>query len=140
MINIQNIDKQPTLKDFAEYIGNPTFERLYGYLLDEYKAITYIEYSKDVWQRGWNIKFKKSGKSLCVVYPKQGYYTVLTVIGKKEKEAFDELLPVLSKEIREIYFAAKEGNGQRWLMIDIFTENSLYSDLLKIIKIRRESK
>lgn len=25
----------------------------------EYKAIRKIEYSKDVWARGWNVKFKK---------------------------------------------------------------------------------
>ena len=38
---------------------------------EEYKAVCRIEYSKDVWARGWNVKFKKAGKSLCVVYPKE---------------------------------------------------------------------
>lgn len=34
-----------------------------------------IEYSKDVWIGGWNVKFKKSVKSLCAVYPKNKYFT-----------------------------------------------------------------
>ena len=45
-----------------------------------------LEFSKCSWEPGWNVKFKKSGKTLCTVYPRENYFTVIVVIGKKEKE------------------------------------------------------
>lgn len=53
-----------------------------------------IEYSSCSWISGWNIKFKKAGKTLCTVYPQEGYVTVMTVVGRKEKEAVENILPV----------------------------------------------
>ena len=38
---------------------------------------------KGIW-KGWNVKYKKSGKALCTLYPKQGYFQALVVIGAKE--------------------------------------------------------
>ncbi len=61
------------------------------------------------------------------------------VVGKKEKERIEEILPSLSEEMQEIYQNTKEGNGQRWLMIDIKEDNELYKDLLKLIRIRRKA-
>ncbi|MFR5683082.1 MAG: DUF3788 family protein [Clostridia bacterium] len=89
---------------------------------------------------GWNIKLKKSSKSLCVIYPKEKYFQVLVVVGKKEKKQVEELLPHLSKEIQEIYRNTEEGNGQRWMMIELNSNNNVYKDTLKLIGIRRESK
>ncbi len=79
---------------------------------EEYKAVCRIEYSKDVWARGWNVKFKKAGKSLCVVYPKEKYFTVLVVVGNKERERVENLLPQMSEEIRELYQTTKRGMGR----------------------------
>ena len=106
----------------------------------EYQAIRKIEYSKDVWARGWNVKFRKSGKSLCVVYPKENYFTVLVVVGAKEKERVEKMLPGFAEEIRDVYHRSKEGNGQRWLMIDVDSEDCVFQDVLKLIRIRRECK
>ena len=64
----------------------------------------------------------------------------MVVIGAKEQDEFDKLFPTLSKEIQEIYNTTKEGNSQRWLMIDIKNSDCVYDDVLKLIKIRRESK
>jgi hypothetical protein len=30
----------------------------------------------NIW-RGWNIKYQKSGKSICTIYPQQGYFLAL---------------------------------------------------------------
>lgn len=37
----------------------------------------------------------------------------------------------------EKYHQTQEGNGQRWLMIDLEDEDELYKDLLRLIQIRR---
>lgn len=84
-------------------------------MLTEYCALSKIEYSKEVMFGGWNIKLRKAGKGLCVIYPKEHYFTVLIVVGKKEKEAVENLLPTFSDAVTETYKTAKEWNGQRWL-------------------------
>lgn len=52
------------------------------------------------WDRGWNVKFKKAGRSLCVVYPKDKFFTVLVVVGNIERESVENLLPRLSGYIK----------------------------------------
>lgn len=140
MIDIKDMSHEPSLGEIGAYIGLPLFGAFVQYMDTEYKAICKIEYSKDVWARGWNVKFKKAGKSLCVVYPKKGYFTVLVVVGNKEKECVENQLPNLAKEIQELYQNTKEGNGQRWLMIDVCSDDWVYQDVLQLIHIRRTSK
>lgn len=140
MFDIKNINYEPNMEEMSTFINNPLFAELCQYLEKEYKALCKIEYSKDVWLRGWNIKFKKAGKSLCTVYPKEDYFTVLVVVGNKEKESVENVLPQMSGEIQKIYAETKEGNGQRWLMIDLKTRGAVYSDVLNLIRIRRQSK
>lgn len=140
MLDIKDINYEPNMVEIGALINNPLFTQLCHHLEKEYKALCKIEYSKDVWLRGWNIKFKKAGKSLCTVYPKEQCFTVLVVVGNKEKEQVENLLPQMSGEIQDIYGNTKEGNGQRWLMIDLETSGAVYSDVLKLIRIRRQSK
>lgn len=140
MMDLKDINYQPTIEEIKAYIGNEIFNQFFAYMNEEYKALCKIEYSKDVYFKGWNVKLRKAGKGLCVIYPKKGYFTVLVVIGSKEQDKFNDLYPALSKEMKEIYDNTKEGNNQRWLMIDINKKNELYDDVLKLIKIRRESK
>lgn len=136
MINIKDINYVPNISEISGYIENPIFDEFYQYMNDKYKAVCKIEYSKDVWARGWNVKFRKYGKSLCVIYPKKNYFTVLVVVGNKEKERVENLLPQLSEYIQEIYHNTREGNGQKWLMLDLKSKNNAYQDVLRLIEIR----
>lgn len=140
MIDIKDMSYAPSLEEISDYIDFPLFEAFCQYMETEYKAILKIEYSKDSLARGWNVKFRKAGKGLCVVYPKERYFTLLVVVGNKERDLVVNMLPHLSKEIRELYRDTKEGNGQRWLMIDLHAEDCVYQDVLRLIRIRRESK
>jgi hypothetical protein len=140
MIDIKNMNYTPSMEEIAAYIGLPLFQEFCTYMEAEYRAVRKIEFSKDVWARGWNVKFKKAGKSLGVVYPKNQYFTILVVVGKKERERVENLLPQLSGQIQELYQNTKEGNGQRWLMIDVYRNDCVYQDVLKLIHVRRESK
>lgn len=140
MIDIQNMGHLPSLDEISEYTANPLFDQFCSFMQEEVKALYKIEYSKDVWARGWNIKFRKAGKGLCVIYPRAGSFTVLVVVGQKEKDKVEALLPNLSAEMQRIYHGTKEGGGQRWLMIDIKCDHVLVQDTLALIHIRRESR
>ena len=86
-IDIKNRDYCPDIDEISEYIRNSLFDDFCEEITKRYNVESKIEFSKCSWESGWNIKLKKSGKTLCTVYPKEGYFTVLVVIGMKEKEA-----------------------------------------------------
>ena len=137
MIDLQDKTTCPTLAEIGQSIGNPTFVRFCSEIKNAYKCKEKIEFSSCSWAKGWNVKFKKAGKTLCTIYPKEQYFTIMIVVGKKEKECIEKILPECTVELQDIYHQTKEGNGQRWLMIDLEEEGSLYNDLLRLIQIRR---
>ncbi len=140
MIDINNKSYQPNISEIIEYISNSLFEELYTYMSEKYNALCKIEYSCDKVLLGWNVKFTKAGRTLCRIYPRKSFFPMLLIVGKKEKERVEELLPSLSEEFRNIYHNTKEGMGQRWMIFEFSEHNDVYEDALKIIQIRRESK
>ena len=105
--------------------------------VSKYNCKEQIEFSSCSWEYGWNVKFKKSGKTLCTIYPRENYFTVLVVVGKKEKDAVKAILQEFNPILRDIYCQTKDGNGQRWLMIDLEDKANMYSDIFRLIDIRR---
>lgn len=140
MIDIGDKNVSPSLEEIGGFVRNPLFSDLCGKMEERYRAVCKIEFSQCSWAYGWNVKFKKAGKGLCTVYPKENAITVLVVVGKKEKDEVELRLPTLSPAMQEIYRNTEEGNGQRWLMIDLEEEGALYEDVLQLIDIRRKSK
>ena len=83
MLNFERFDKatQPTEAELKEFANTPLIDDLDSHLRDVYKvkpkyAYSSCEMDKNIW-RGWNIKYQKSGKSLCTIYPQQGYFMAL---------------------------------------------------------------
>lgn len=137
MIDLQDKSIRPDIDEISKYIRNPVFIQFCWEINNTYNCKETIEYSGCSLEKGWNIKFKKSGKTLCTIYPREGYFTVMVVIGRKEKESVEEILPECTAELQTIYNQTKEGNGQRWLMIDLEDHEDLYRDIFRFIKIRR---
>lgn len=63
----------------------------------------------------------------------------MIVIGLKERALVETILPECTVELQSICRQTQEGNGQRWLMIDLEDPGPLYHDLLRLIQIRRNS-
>lgn len=140
MIDIQEQEHCPTLEEMSAYVRNPVFDEFCSEISGKYHIKEKMEFSKCSWEMGWNIKFRKSGKSLCTIYPRENYFTVLVVVGKKEKDPVEMFLPEGSPAMREIYHQTREGNGQKWLMIDLEDCDNLYEDVIRLIDIRKESR
>lgn len=74
---------------------------------------------------------------MCTIYPRENYFTVLVVVGKKEKDAVKAILQEFNPILRDIYCQTKDGNGQRWFMIDLEDKENMYSNIFRLIDIRR---
>jgi hypothetical protein len=96
-----------------------------------------MSYSKCSAQPGWNVKYQKSGKSLCTMYPMDGFFIALIVIGAKEEAeveaaaALGQFTPYMTELYRRTAFSC----GGRWLMIRV-TDREILEDVKKLIAIR----
>ena len=138
MIDLKDKNNCPAIETISEYVRNPVFMQFCSEIRNTYQCNEKIEYSSCSWEKGWNVKFK-AGKTLCTVYPRECYFTVMIVIGTKEKAPVEAILPECTMELSDLYHQTKEGNGQRWLMIDLEDKDNLYQDVLRLIQIRRNS-
>lgn len=133
MIDIQNKSHCPTLEEIGEYIRNPVFIQFCRDVKSKYKCSEKTEFSSCSWEFGWNVKFRKSGKNLCTVYPREGYFSVLIVVPQKTAASAEAVLQECTPELRDIYKHTKSGNGQKWLMIDLEDKEKMYSDIFRLI-------
>ena len=136
MIGLQDKYNRPTLEEIAGHIENPLFLQFCADVKSICPCSEKIEFSSCSWKPGWNIKWKKSGKTLCTVYPGKRSFTAMVVVGKKEKPFVEAELPGYTPVLQEIYAHTKEGGGQRWLMVDLEQPGGLYQDVLRLVQIR----
>ena len=119
MLNYEKFDKsiQPTDAEIKDFIKTSLFGDLDQHLRDNYGVKPKLAYSScsmdnNIW-RGWNVKYQKSGKSLCTVYPQQGYFLVL-IPGKwfevRSVETVNEVK--LAVEVRVGEISAKKASAK----------------------------
>jgi len=133
--NLFREDTQPTFDKISEFINNPLWEELNAYLQDTYKVRPKLSYSKCSAQRGWNVKYQKSGKSLCTLYPMAGYFIALVVIGNKEMSDAEVLAGGCSEYTRALFHNTAFSAGGKWLMINV-TDKNILQDVKRLINIR----
>ncbi len=125
----------PTLALLRNYVNHPLWEQLCEYIEVQYRAEPILEFSRCSMQKGWNVKFRKSGRSLCTLYPSKGSFTVLVVVGEREKTQMELTLPLLTENFQRLYRDTKTGMGQKWLMIPV-TNDSILEDVKQCLAIR----
>jgi hypothetical protein len=90
-------------------------------------------------QKGWNIKYKKSSKSLCTLYPMNGYFIALVVIGEKEQAAAEQVILTCSDYVQKLFSETVFSAGGKWLMLEI-RERAVFEDVMKLIHLRVKPK
>lgn len=132
---LYNSDNEPTMGNIKTYVNTDLWGKLCNYLETQYKVSPNIEYSKCSAQPGWNVKYKKSNKSLCTLYPMKNYFIVLVVIGNKEQDEAEIIMKSCTTYIQELYKKTTFSCGGRWLMIEVRDEMIL-EDVNKLVRLR----
>ncbi|PKM58269.1 MAG: DNA-binding protein [Firmicutes bacterium HGW-Firmicutes-3] len=127
---------KPSIETIKAYVGSILFDSLCTFVETQYQVKPVLEYSKCSLQYGWNIKYKKSGRSLCTLYPMEGYFIALIVIGERERVEAEMTLPLFTEYLQQLYHETKIGMGQKWLMIHV-TDQKILEDVKQCIAIRR---
>ena len=135
-------EHEPSEAQIKEYVNTPLFEELDSHLRQTYKVKPKVAYSGckmdgGAWQ-GWNIKYQKSGKSLCTLYPKQGYLLLLITIGVRGVNEAELLMPMCTEYIQNLY-KESDFHGSKYFGIELRDEDVL-RDVRNLVEIRAKTK
>lgn len=86
-------------------------------------------------QRGWNVKYHKSGKSLCTLYPEKDTFTVLIVVKLELAHIAASMDNIFEPAILDILESARPFNGTKWLMIPIDSE-AILKNVIELLLLK----
>lgn len=125
----------PHLSAVSDYIQTPLWNELCLHLEHTYNVPPTVEYSTCSGAPGWNLKYKKSGRALCTLYPAQGFFTCMVSVGRREAMEAEILLNSCTEYLQKLYWKTTLFNGGRWLMIEV-TEPEFLEDVKVLISLR----
>lgn len=136
-------DQEPDREAIHSFVGKAAllWDELQSYLEETYHIPLKMAYSKCSAQPGWNVKYQKSGKSLCTMYPMEDFFLVLVVIGAKEETETEAAMTLgqFTPYLQELYQRTAFSCGGRWLMIKV-SDSEVLEDVKRLIAIRVKPK
>ncbi len=138
-VNLFGANKQPSEKEIANFINSPLWVELNNFLQESYSVTPSYSYSTCSGQPGWNIKYQKAGRSLCTLYPMDGFFIALVVIGAKEQPEAELLITTCTDYVRNLFSKSAPVAGGKWLMINV-TDEKILDDVKNLIQTRRKIK
>ena len=133
-------DSKPTEKDIINIIGKKSclWIELRDYLEQNYDfAPELLFYGK---KYGWTIRFRKSGKTLCSLFPEKEAFTVLIVLGMKETEKTLSMTDKLNSKVRSLIEGTEQLHDGCWLWIPVSTKRDVESIKLLLSTKRKPKK
>lgn len=132
----------PTYDEIDQYINLPARElwrQFNNFIRERYNASPKIMYSKCSGKPGWNVKYQKSGKSLCTLYPDKDDFIALIVVTMDLLPVIEALYEELTEEIKVTIKKANPFNGTLWLMLKADSEPAL-RDIKQLLLLKYETK
>lgn len=128
---------EPARSEIEALIGKNTlgiWERLAESIDELYEMDKY-------WNKGfgdwvYEYKYRRGGKTLCTFYAKQGVANLLIVLGKAEREKFEQQWEYFSEGILTLYESTKVLYDGKWMWIPI-DEKLEIEDILRMLRIKR---
>jgi hypothetical protein len=128
---------QPTEAEILETIGQTVawldlrqyIETRYGDWTPELKF-----YAK---QYGWTMRYRKSGKTLCSLFPEQGAFSVLIVLGKKEAEKALAMAGEFGTNARAVLEGTEQLHDGRWLWVRVLNVDDA-EDVKRLLRAKKK--
>jgi len=132
-------ESEPSESQIKEFVNTPLWDDLDTFLKQTYNVKPKLSFSncamdKGMW-KGWNVKYKKSGKALCTLYPKQGYIQSLVSIGEREMTEAELLAPLCTEYTQNLFKQSAAGRSSTSLAF-IVESKEVLEDMKKFIALR----
>src|SRR5215469_9661121 len=95
------------------------WEKLTGHIRFYYEMDELWEEGNPTHKHHSNLRFRRGGKTLITLCIREGYYIAAIVLGKDERDKFEQLRKEFGKEVRKEYDDAEVLHDGKWLSFDI---------------------
>ncbi len=136
------IDRQnpPTDKDILTAIDSPLnrlYKKMRTFLASNYDF--YPELTFGGKKYGWGYKYRRKGKTLCVLFPEEGAFTVLVVLGGKGASEFAEDRLKYNDKTQELFDTTCKYHDGMWLFKRVLCKEDL-DDAVSLIGLKKKPK
>lgn len=132
------LDRIPGAEEIAVLLGEPRYR-----VWNELNALIAENYDMDCsWNNGgkaWNYeyKYRRGGKTLCALYARENCVGFMVILGKDERQKFEEDKAHYSEEVQRVYEETKTYHDGKWLMFEP-TDTALFDDFIRLLKLKRK--
>ena len=132
-------DREPSESQIREFVGTNLWDDLDSHLKQAYHVRPKVSYSgcsmdQEMW-KGWNVKYQKSGKSLCTLYPKPGYIQSLVPVSLQDVGEAELMLPMFTEYTQNLFKQSATGRTGMSLAF-IVEDEAVLQDMKDFIALR----
>lgn len=109
-----------------------TWEDVTGFIEDNYEMDKLWSQDKS---GEYELKYRRSGRTFCGLYPKAGTLEILIIFGKAERDKFEGQRADFTAYINDLYDQTKQYHDGRWMYIPL--EASIVDDIKGLIRIKK---
>ena len=132
------LEKIPTEEELLSIMGEEKFKiwsEINGFIEKNYN----VEF---MWDKGgktglFELKYRKSGKTLCALYPRQLGMRILIILGKVERDKFENSINEFTQYMKDFYDNTHQYHDGKWLYLDLLNDE-LIEDIKKLLLIKKK--
>jgi hypothetical protein len=129
---------RPTEEEILETIGDAVpWLDLRQYIRENYDSVEELAFFAKKY--GWTVRYRKSGKTLCSLFPEKGAFSALIVLGKKEAEKALSMVDEFGPAVREVLTNTEQLHDGRWLWIRVLSAEDAV-DVKKLLALKKRPK
>lgn len=115
----------------------PTLQDAYGAFIDLIRFLRTRYVMDELWDGQHELKFRRGGKTLVTLQPKEGFFTALVIFGKAERAQFEAEQETFSPFIRAYYDGSTTYHDGKWMFIDV-RDGAPQAELQRLIQIKKK--
>ena len=110
-------DRRPSPRQISQMLGpkKPLWDRLLKFIASNYQIPPDLSYGGKKY--GWNLWYRKGGKTLVSLYPQDKHFVAQVVLGHAQAE--EALTLKLGKSVRQTIEAAPQLHDGKWLFLGV---------------------
>ncbi len=132
------LEKVPTEEELNQLMEEDVFKTwcsINNFIKDNYDMDM-------LWDNGgktgvFELKYRKSGKTFCALYPREKGMKVLIILGKNEREKFKTSRKDFSEYINNFYDNTRQYHDGKWLYLDAIN-NTVIADIERLLFIKKK--
>ena len=132
--------REPTEEEMMSFVGEKAkaaWTELRQFIKDSYDFVPETVFYGAKY--GWTVRYRRSGKTLCSLFPEKGGFSVLLVLGRKDSEKALSMRDELSIRMNTILRSTEQLHDGRWLWIRMLAINDV-DDVKKLLQTKRKPK